>query len=63
MGTASVRRLDRSDVAAERDAILGGLNMTEDQLRDRADGYLLTEDEAAAWRRLEALAWLLGERD
>lgn len=62
MGTATARRLDHSDVAAERDAILDGLGMSEAELHDRANNYLLTEDEAAAWRRLEALAWLSGER-
>lgn len=62
MGTATVRRLNDAEVAAERRNILRGLGVTEEQLRERADGYLLTEDEAAAWRRLEALAWLSGER-
>mgnify|MGYP000993660293 FL=1 len=61
MGSATVRRLRRSEVAAERQAILSQLSTTEEQLRARADGYLLTDEEAAAWRRLEALAWLMGD--
>ena len=51
MGSATVRRLRRSEVAAERQAILSQLSTTEEQLRARADGYLLTDEEAAAWRR------------
>jgi hypothetical protein len=61
MGTATVRRLEPSEIAAEREAILARVRMTEEQLRDRAEGYLLTEDESAAWRQLEALVWLSGE--
>ena len=61
MGSATVRRLRRSEVAAERQAILSQLSTTEEQLRARADGYLLTDEEAAAWRRLEALALLMGD--
>jgi regulator of protease activity HflC (stomatin/prohibitin superfamily) len=61
MGTATARRLDREALASERQAILDGLGRTEQEMRVRANGYLLTEDEAAAWRRLEALAWLAGE--
>ncbi len=61
MGTATVRQLDRSEIEAEKKAILAQLGMSEDALRRRADDYLLTEEESAAWRRFEALTWLSGE--
>jgi hypothetical protein len=61
MGTATVRKLESDEIAAEREAILEALRMTEDQLRERAESYLLTEEESVLWRRLEALTWLAGE--
>ncbi len=61
MGTATVETLSREAASRQREELLHDLNMTLDELRDRADSYLLTADQTVTWRRIEDLTWLLGE--
>ncbi len=61
MGTATVETLTREEASRLRDELLKTLAMPLEELRERADSYLLTADQTAVWRRIEDLTWLLGE--
>lgn len=61
MGTATVETLTREEASRLRDELLATLAMSLDDLRDRAEAYLLTAEQTAVWRRIEDLTWLMGE--
>lgn len=61
MGIATVETLTREDAKRERDELLQGLGMALDEVRELAEDYSLTATQAAKWRRIEELTWLLGE--
>ncbi|WP_157073261.1 hypothetical protein [Kribbia dieselivorans] len=61
MGTATIEKMSREDALRQRDALLEQSGATLDELRERAEDYLLTAEEATLLRRIEGLTWLLGE--
>lgn len=50
-----------ADLEDERVRLLEGSRFSEDELRDRASAYRLTFDESRLLRRLDEIAFLLGE--
>lgn len=61
MGTATVETLTREEALRQKSDLLRSLGMTIEELRDRAEDYLLTVEQTARWRRVEELTWLLAE--
>lgn len=51
------------DLTAERADLLASLRLSEDELRSRADRELLTGGEWRVLRRLDQIAFLLGESE
>ncbi|MEP9381121.1 hypothetical protein [Nocardioides sp. KR10-350] len=51
------------DLDRERAELLDEIRFTEAELRDRAASYRLTTDEARVLRRLDEIAYLLGDDD
>lgn len=51
------------ELTTERSELLASLRLSEDELRSRADRELLTSGEWHALRRLDQIAFLLGESD
>lgn len=62
MGTPTIEHLSRDQARTERDALLVNMGMTLDEVSERADAYLLTEDQVVQWWRIKGLTWLLDER-
>jgi hypothetical protein len=50
-----------AELRERRDAILRGLGVSLDDLRERAESYALVGEEHDAWEQLESIAFLLGE--
>lgn len=49
------------ELRARREEILSKLGLTLDELRTRADKYVLVGDEYEAWEELESIAYLLAD--
>ncbi|BBY13833.1 hypothetical protein [Mycobacterium marseillense] len=49
------------ELRARREEILSKLGLTLDELRIRADKYVLVGDEYEAWEELESIAYLLAD--
>lgn len=49
------------DLNREREGLLARVRMAEAELRDRAEEFLLTPEEARVLRRLDEIGFLLGE--
>jgi hypothetical protein len=50
-----------TELRERRASILGKLNVSQEDLRQRAANYALVGDEHEAWEQLESIAFLLGE--
>ena len=53
--------LSDTELRERRDAILRKLDVSLEDLRDRAKSYALVGEEHDAWEQLESIAFLLGE--
>lgn len=53
----------RDELIAEREAILKAIARTEEDLRQRASLYTLSDDERAAWETVRDIDYLLGDCD
>ncbi|MEB3020388.1 hypothetical protein [[Mycobacterium] crassicus] len=49
------------ELRARREEILSKLGLVLDELRARADKYVLVGDEYEAWEELESIAYLLAD--
>jgi hypothetical protein len=50
-----------AELRERREAILHRLDVSLDDLRERAKSYALVGEEHEAWEQLESIAFLLGE--
>lgn len=53
--------LSDAELRDRREAILRKLDVSLEDLRDRARSYALVGEEHEAWEQLESIAFLLGE--
>ncbi|OBB94975.1 hypothetical protein [Mycobacterium sp. 852002-40037_SCH5390672] len=56
-----IASLSDDELRARRASILRKLDMSFEEIRDRANSYALAGDEHDAWEQLESIAFLLGE--
>jgi hypothetical protein len=56
-----IATLSDAELRDRREAILGKLGVSLEDLRDRAKSYALVGEEHEAWEQLESIAFLLGE--
>lgn len=59
--TTAVLKPTLADLNSERDRLLDSLPFSEDELRERGSDFLLTPLEARILRRLDEIAFLLGD--
>jgi hypothetical protein len=53
--------MTREELKQRREALLGKVGMTYEQLRERAESYTLREDERAAYEAIRSIDYLLSE--
>ncbi|MGH3797741.1 MAG: hypothetical protein ACRDSP_22955 [Pseudonocardiaceae bacterium] len=58
--TAELYEVTRQQLEERRSAVLERLDISEDELRQRAAGYVLTPEEREALIELEEIDFLLG---
>jgi hypothetical protein len=56
-----IATLSDAELRERREAILRKLDVSLDDLRERAKSYALVGDEHEAWEQIESIAFLLGE--
>jgi len=57
---ATVIRMSRDDLARRRQELLESVDMTYEELRERALAYTLRSEERAAYEAIRSIDYLLG---
>lgn len=60
--TANVVSMTAEQAHAELTQLLREADLTAEELRDRADNYLLIPEQHTISRRVEALLWLIADK-